>query len=138
MFPCLSGFLFQLLPLFPLFQGEENRDVFTAGLCQPGDTDPSLSSLTLQRGAPGTLQGHSLLRIPPGTGKIPAGNAPGLRSGADAEFSSPAPRGKEQELQSHHSGAIIFPNFGTGELFAPCVLPQQCWWWIFLESLGNC
>lgn len=65
-------------------------------------------------------------------------NALGLRSGADAEFSSPAPRGKEQELQSQHSGAIIFPNFGTGELFAPCVLPQQCWWWIFLESLGNC
>lgn len=94
---CLFGFIFQLLPLFPLFQGEEIRDPvfpFPAGLCQPGDKDPSPCR--------DELQGHSwdtaMAQNSSWTGKIPAGNAPWLRSGAEAEFSSPCPRGREQEV----------------------------------------
>lgn len=68
------------------------------------------------------IPGTATARIPPGIGKIPAGNAPGLGSVADAEFSSPNPKGREQKVKSHHSGAIIFPDFGTGELLAPWVV----------------
>lgn len=134
---CLFGFIFQLLSLFPLFQGEENKDVFTfpAGLCQPGDRNPSLNS---SKDTPGTL---SLLRIPPGIGKIPAGNGPGLRSGVDTEFSCPVPRGRRQKVSSHHSGTIEFPNFGTGELLPPvccptCAAEQVCagFYWNYWET----